>query len=274
MGSKIKHLELWKRLKLEENPKNKLRITNQLIEIYYPLVKKIAYKLANRFNWKVSPDDLCSFGIDGLYISIRRFDIDKNIKFESYANLRIRGSMIDGMRREDKIPRSVRINSNLFEKKKIELEIKKKRPVSEIEIFKALGIKEKDYSKTIKKFNPVTFSSFDGSDLISTNSDFHQDFDEDLIDSSILDPDSDLKKKEFFNKLVGKGFTLLERKIIYLYYYENLTMSLIGEIVNMSESRVSQLHGDLLFKLKNKILKNPNYFSNDIYDFIKTTSKN
>ena len=151
MGSKIKHLELWKRLKLEENPKNKLRITNQLIEIYYPLVKKIAYKLANRFNWKVSPDDLCSFGIDGLYISIRRFDIDKNIKFESYANLRIRGSMIDGMRREDKIPRSVRINSNLFEKKKIELEIKKKRPVSEIEIFKALGIKEKDYSKTIKK---------------------------------------------------------------------------------------------------------------------------
>ncbi|HUS49850.1 MAG TPA: sigma factor-like helix-turn-helix DNA-binding protein, partial [Candidatus Paceibacterota bacterium] len=78
----------------------------------------------------------------------------------------------------------------------------------------------------------------------------------------------------FFNKLVGKGFTLLERKIIYLYYYENLTMGLIGEIVNMSESRVSQLHGDLLLKLKDKISKNPNYFSNDIYEFIKTSSKN
>ena len=273
MASKIKHLELWKKLKSEEDPNKKLKITNQLVEIYYPIVKKIAYKLSNRYNWKISPDDLCSFGVDGLYISIRKFDIDRNIKFESYAGLRIRGSMIDGMRRIDTIPRSVRINNTLFEKKKTELEIKKKRLVTESEIFKALGIKEKDYSKNLKKFNPTTFTSFNGSDMISVNEDFHQDFDEDLIDKSNLDPDIVLKRKEFFNKLVGKGFTRLERRIIFLYYYENLTMGSIGEIVKMSESRVSQLHSTLLDKLKNKVLKNPEYFSNDIFAFIKTSVK-
>ena len=244
-----------------------IKLTNELIENYYSLVKKIAYSLSEKLNWKVIPEELTSFGIDGLYVAIRRFDLSKNIKFETYASIRIRGSMIDGIRKEDKIPRSVRINSNRFQKVKNQLECKKGRNVTESEVIKGMGITEEEYLKNIKKYNPVIFSSLENKKMNSED-EFKQDYNINLTDKKNPSPDSQIKRKEFFNKLLGKNFSSLERQIIYMYYYENLTMDVIAEQLNMSESRISQIHKLLMLRLKDKIARNPKYFDNSIKKFI------
>jgi RNA polymerase sigma factor FliA len=261
--------KIWKKYKKEKREKEKLKLKNDIIELYYPLVKKIAYGLADKLNWNVLPDALTSFGIDGLYIAIDKFDLSRNIKFESYASIRIRGSMIDGIRREDYIPRSVRINNRTFEQTRVKLEVEKGRRVDEMEIINEMGIVEEAYFKNTKKYNPATFSSIDNPVFLTKNSDYQKDVNSELIDKRVNNTWENIERKEFFSKLVGKNFSKIEKKIIYLYYYKNLTMEEIAENINISESRISQIHRDLMPRLKNKILRNPKYFADDIRKFKK-----
>ena len=136
---KIHNLNLWKKFQSEKNPRKKCKIKNKLVEIYYPLVQKISYKVAAKLKWNVQPEELSSFGVDGLYVAIERFSTDRGVDFPAYANRRIGGSMIDGIRREDLIPRSVRMNYNLMEKTRQEIESENCRKVSEYEIIERLG---------------------------------------------------------------------------------------------------------------------------------------
>ncbi len=269
---KIKHYELWIKFINEENINKKKKIEKQLVEIYYPLVRKIAYGLAPKINWKLTPDELSSFGVDGLYIAINRFDITREFKFETYASLRIRGSMLDGIRREDVIPRSVRINNKSIERTKDLLESEKCRKVFDYEILEELDIEYEEYHKNIKKFHPVSYSSIEGSDICSENTQdtYHQDTNSNLKDNKVKSSDNYIIRKEFRNKLIGKGFSELEQKILSYYYYKNLTMDRIAEKLDMSESRISQIHKSLLPRLKDKILRNPKYFNNDIYKIIQS----
>ena len=248
---------------------------NKIVEKYYPLVKKIAYKLSEKLNWKVSPEELTSFGIDGLFNAIGKFDIDKGVKFEHYASTRIHGSMIDNMREIDLIPRSVRLNNTKFERVRSSLESKKGRLITDDEVASEMGITMLEYNKNIKKYHPVMFSSLEGSDMSSKNNDtemFKQDFNSSLISKNTSSPDSKIIRQEFFNKLLGNGFTPTERMIVYLYYYKNYTMDKIAEKLKISESRVSQIHKNLLPRMKNKIERNPKYFSEHIENFISETN--
>ncbi len=249
----------------------KKKLERQLVEIYYPLVRKIAYGLTTNINWKLSPDELSSFGVDGLYIAINRFEIERGLKFETYASIRIRGSMLDGIRKEDIIPRSVRINNKSIERTKDILESEKCRKVFDYEILKELDIEYEEYHKNIKKFHPVSYSSIEGSNICNENTQdtYHQDTNPNLTDTKVKSSDNYIIRKEFRNKLIGKGFSKLEQKILSYYYYKNLTMDRIAEKLNMSESRISQIHKSLLPRLKDKILRNPRYFSNDIYTIIQ-----
>ena len=116
---KIHNIELWKKFQKEKVGSKKDRIKQKLIELYYPLVQKISYKVAKNLNWNVQPEELTSFGLDGLYSAVERFSLDRGVDFPAFANRRIGGSMIDAIRKEDFIPRSVRINSSLMEKIKL-----------------------------------------------------------------------------------------------------------------------------------------------------------
>ncbi len=266
----IKYLNLWKKFQEEKNEVKKDKIKKELVEIYYPLVEKIFYKVAVRLNWNVSPEELSSFGVDGLYSAISRFSINEGIDFPAYANRRIAGSMIDGIRREDIIPRSVRINNNLLNKKKSEMETKEGRKVTDYEVIEELGINQIEYLKNVKKFKPVNFISLEGSDICSSDKQegFKQDSLLDISDKKTEPPDNKLLVKEFLNKLISKNFSPLEQKIVYYYYYKNLTMEEIGDKINMSESRISQIHTDILPRLKNKIKRNPIFFKENIEKYI------
>ncbi len=270
---KIQHLPLWKKYRSAKTENMKHESRNKLVEEYYPLVKKIAYKLASKLNWRVSPEELTSFGVDGLFNAIGKFDVDQGVKFEHYASTRIHGSMIDNMRKIDLIPRSVRLNSNNFEKVRAQLESEKGRLITDDEVAKELGVSMEEYNRNLKKYHPVLFSSLDGSDMSSDNEDmFKADYNSSLVSNNTPTPDSKILRKEFFNKLLGNGFSSTERMIVYLYYYKGFTMDRIASKLKISESRVSQIHKDVLPRMKKKIERNPAYFSEHIEELIKSTN--
>ena len=255
---------LWKRYKKSNSKKSKLL----LIEYYFPFVKKIAIRLADRLSWKVSPDELTSFGVDGLYKAIDRFDLLFNIKFESYANRRVRGSMIDGLRREDIIPRSVRIHSDRFNKHKQRLQNHLGYKISDVNFVDMVGMDEISFHKSYSKYTTMSFSSLDSYAETDSDDGIRNDCNLNFIDKSITESDSGFRRKEFFNKLMNKNFTSSERKIIYLYYYERMTMEKIAQVIGLSESRISQKHKEIIGRIRDNIKKNPDYFDKDILSFV------
>lgn len=264
---KIGNLELWQKFQKEKNKIKKGELRNQLIEEYYPLVQKISYKVASNLAWNVLPEELCSFGVDGLYSAVERFSLDAGVDFPTFAGRRIGGSMVDGVRKNDVVPRSVRTNNSLFEKTRLEMETAQGRRISEFEIIERLGISQEEYLKNIKKYQPTGFVSLDGTDICndSKQEDFKKDSVSSMEDRKSTSPDSKVLRKEFLNKLISKNFTKIEQKIIYYYYYDNLTMEEIAKKLDMSESRISQLHSDVLPRLKNKIERNPTFFGEKVY---------
>jgi RNA polymerase sigma factor for flagellar operon FliA len=273
---KIGNIKLWKKFQ-EEKIKSKKDIYRQkLVEAYYPLVQKISYRVAQNLQWNLQPEELASFGVDGLYIAIEKFSLDRGVDFPTYANRRIGGSMLDNVRKNDFVPRSVRLNYSLIDKKRQELETLKGRRVTEYEIIEQLGINQQEYLANSKKYSPLSFVSLEGSDITdsSKSEDFKQDCIADLVDKSSSTPDSNLIRKEFINKLISKNFSPFEQKIIYYYYYENLTMGEIGKKINTSESRISQIHMDIIKRLRDKIERNPEFFGDNIEEMLKEGNNN
>jgi RNA polymerase sigma factor for flagellar operon FliA len=273
---KIGNIELWKKFQEEKISGKKNKYKQKLVELYYPLVQKISYKVAQNLQWNLQPEELASFGLDGLYIAIDRFSLDRGVDFPTYANRRISGSMIDNVRKNDFVPRSVRLNYSLIDKKRQELETLKGRRVTEYEIIEQLGINQQEYLANSKKYSPLSFVSLEGSDITdsSKSEDFKQDCIADLVDKSSSTPDSNLIRKEFINKLISKNFSPFEQKIIYYYYYENLTMGEIGKKINTSESRISQIHMDIIKRLRDKIERNPEFFGDNIEEMLKEGNNN
>lgn len=242
----------------------------QLVEHYFLFVQKISVKLSEKLNWRVQPPELASFGVDGLYRAIERFDKNRNVKFESFASRRIRGSMIDGLRKEDLIPRSVRISYDKMNKHRQRLQNHFGRKVSEPEFVDLIGMEKSHSAKEYKKMVPVSFASLHGMAESNGENDFKEDMNPSLIDSRLSSVDAGLSRREFFSKLMGNNFSIVEKRIIYLYYYENMTMDKVAEKIFLSESRVSQMHRQIINRLKNKLDRNPEYFDNDVYEFIQS----
>jgi len=243
-----------------------------LIEYYYlNLVMRIARKLCVKFKHHITAEALASYGTEGLYKALKAFDPSVGVKFETYAYTRVWGSMIDGIREEDWVPRSVRNRQTLIEKTQDILEIAVGDRVSKSEVLQMIGIKEEDYHKHSSKFHAISCSSIEtNTNSEIDNSDNRKDFNSSLVANNISAPDSHIIRKEFFNKLIGKNFTPLERKIIYYYYYENLTMKEISDNLDISESRISQINQNILQRLKTRVKVNPQYFGRGIIEVINT----
>jgi len=254
MGNTIPELksedELWQRYRKTKDP----AIRETFIKQYAPLVKYVAGKVAMGMPHNVEFDDLVGYGVFGLMDAIDKYDPEKNVKFKTYAVTRIRGAIFDELRQIDWVPRSVRQKTREIESVISSLEAQLGRTASDQEVAGALGMDESEYLKTIQKIsgtsilslNDVWFSG-DENDKISIG---------DSIESpSSLNPDVMVEKDEIrrviieaINELPDK-----EKKILVLYYYEDLTLKDIGRVLEVTESRVSQLHTKAIMHLRSKL---------------------
>jgi RNA polymerase sigma factor for flagellar operon FliA len=230
--------ELWREFK--EQPTTGMR--NHMVERYLPLVKYNAERIWQRLPEGVDLDDLISAGVFGLMDAIDAFDLTRGVKFETYCVPRIRGAMLDELRTMDWVPRLVRSKATKMEEARKQLEALHGRPPTEVELATQLGIPMEEFEKMATDANAVG--------LISLNKKWYEtDSYKDVREIDILED----KKGEDPMRMVTKGLSRNERLIIILYYYEELTMKEIGATLDLSESRVSQMHSSIIQRLQSQL---------------------
>ena len=223
----------------------------ELILKYTPLIKYIASKLAMRLPPHISIDDLMSSGVIGLMDAIEKFNPSKKIQFKTYAEFRIRGAILDDLRAQDWVPRSVRKKASELEKTYHKLEKQLGRPAEDEEVANALGITLEQFYDLLEKTKNVTFL-----DIEALRRRMPEGSDEDLFDliadATNSDPFVLLNMVEIKDLLIAKINNLpdKERLVLSLYYYEDLTMREIGEIMGYTESRISQMHTKAIKRLR------------------------
>lgn len=223
----------------------------EVILKYSPLIKYLANRLSQRLPPNISIDDLISAGVIGLMDAIEKFDPSKNIKFKTYAEFRIRGAMLDELRAQDWVPRSVRKKITELEKTYEKLEKELGRPPEDEEVAASMGISLDEFYQLLDETKGVTFIDIDviRKKLDDNNEDDILDL---IADDKEHDPFYLLNLKELKGHLINAIDRLpeKERLVITLYYYEELTMREIGEILGYTESRISQMHLNALIKIR------------------------
>lgn len=238
---------------LEEYSKTKSPETREKIILEYaPLVKVVAGRLSMYLGYNVEYEDLVSYGIFGLIDAIDKFDYLKDVKFETYASLRIRGAILDQIRKMDWIPRTIRQKQKKIEAVVREVEQKAGHVATDEEIARGLGISEEEYTDWQSQMKITGLVSLN--EYMEQGSDVSQDRGGQTA-SRFEAPEERIEKEELA-KVLGEALQLLtekEQKVITLYYYEELTLKEISSILEVSESRVSQLHTRALKKMKVKM---------------------
>jgi RNA polymerase sigma factor for flagellar operon FliA len=240
--------QVWQNFKAD--PSNE-ELRNTLVELYLPLVKYNGERIWSRLPEGVELDDLISAGVFGLMDAIDAFDLTRGVKFETYCVPRIRGAMLDELRTMDWVPRLVRSKASKLNEAIKALEAKLGRAPSEVELSEQMSISVAELEKMVLEANAVN--------LISLNKKWYEtDSYKDVREIDILedkkgeDPTRRIQKNDLM-RLVTKGLNRNERLIIILYYYEELTMKEIGATLDLSESRVSQMHSSIVQRLQSQL---------------------
>jgi RNA polymerase sigma factor for flagellar operon FliA len=243
--------ELWRQYKKTKD----LKIREHFVTQYAPLVKYVAGKIAIGMPQNVDFDDLVGYGVFGLLDAIEKFDPDKDIKFKTYAVTRIRGAIFDELRSIDWVPRSVRQKAKELERIIGRLETRLGRSATDDEIAQELGINVKELHSLILKISGASILSLsdvwyvgDESDKVSVM--------ESIESPKSLNPDIIVEREEIKNIIVQAISELpdKEKKVLILYYYEDLTLKEIGEVLQVTESRISQLHTKAILRLRSKLM--------------------
>jgi RNA polymerase sigma factor FliA len=239
---------LWIEFKRDQSNQD---LRNRLVEIYLPLVKYNGERIWSRLPEGVELDDLISAGVFGLMDAIDAFDLTRGVKFETYCVPRIRGAMLDELRTMDWVPRLVRSKASKLNESLKTLEARLGRQPNENELAEEMQISVPELEKMMMDANAVN--------LISLNKKWYEtDSYKDVREIDILedkkgeDPTRRIQKADLM-RLVTKGLNRNERLIIILYYYEELTMKEIGATLDLSESRVSQMHSSIVDRLKSQL---------------------
>lgn len=238
--------ELWQ---IYSKTKDK-QVRKKLIEKYIGLVKIVAGRMYNYYGSKIEYDDLVSFGVLGLIDSIERFDVDRNIKFETYAQIRIKGAIVDNIRKLDWIPRSLRKKSKEIQNEMLKLENKLGRTPSNAELAEHLNIPLKELEETLA--NTVNFNVTSLEDLLANKGEHIID------DGKDIDMPEEVFEKKELKEILGAIIDSLptnQKTVISLYYYEELTYKEISKIMELSESRISQIHSKAILNIRNKLFK-------------------
>ncbi|MEN8108194.1 MAG: RNA polymerase sigma factor FliA [Pseudomonadota bacterium] len=228
--------------------------TNDLVVMHEPLVKRIAYHLMSRLPPSVQADDLIQAGMIGLIEASRNFDPNQGASFETYAGIRIRGSMLDEIRRTDWTPRSVHRKARDVAEAVRKIENREGRDARDVEVAKEMGISLGEYHKILQDATGCRIFSFEdpaslGEEGFTSN------------ERQSNQPFENLQKENFKQGLAEaiKGLPERERLVMALYYDEELNLREIGEILGVSESRVCQIHGQSLIRLRARM----EYWLND-----------
>lgn len=242
-----KEAKLWEDYKKTANP----RLQETLIQKYLPLVRFVVSRLMVRLPHQFEYEDLVEDGVVGLLEALERFDFNRNIKFETFAQLRIRGAILDRLREQDVFSRTDRKKLKQLEETYALLEAELGRPATDEEAAKKLGMKMEAYQKLVNDVAPLTFLSIDEvKDDHGTGS-----LKDVLEDEHSPNPQMLAEKEETKSMVVRilQGLSEQERNVVSLYYYEELTLKEISRVIHVSESRVCQIHGQAMIKLRSKM---------------------
>jgi RNA polymerase sigma factor for flagellar operon FliA len=256
METNVKAVELrdlWRRYKDDGDEKARER----LVVAYSPLVKFIAGRMASGLPSHVEESDLISYGLLGLIGAIERFEPERDIKFETFAVARVKGAIIDELRSLDWVPRSVRARAREIEKAHAALEAVLQRAPTDEEMAEKLGITVEEFrdallqianSSVLALDDLWTFADPEGGSQISVL--------DTIQDPDAIDPHDEAQTSEVKDRLADAIESLPERErlVIALYYYENLTLREIGEVLGVTESRVSQLHTKAVIGLRSRFV--------------------
>lgn len=242
----VEREKLWETY--QKCPSAELR--EKLITEYAPLVKVVAGRLSMYLGYNVEYEDLVSYGIFGLIDAIDKFDPGKDVKFETYASLRIRGSILDQIRKMDWIPRTVRQKQRRLEDAAKTIEARTGRNATDEELAEELGVTGTElleWQSQLKVTNIISLNEFveqGGEPVMDARN-----------NSQFAQPEETVAEEEL-KKVLSETLELLtekERRVILLYYYEELTLKEISNILEVSESRVSQLHTKALLKMRKRM---------------------
>ena len=243
--------ELWRLYRKKQDPD----IRDYFIKQYAPLVKYVAGKVAIGMPHNVEFDDLVGFGVFGLLDAIDKFDPAKHVKFKTYAVTRIRGSIFDELRSIDWVPRSVRQKAREVEEAVRSLEARLGRSATDEEIADAMGINLEDFQTLILKISSTSVLSLNDVWYASGEEDDQISIVESIESPTGLNPDTIVEREEVkrviieaINELPDK-----EKKVLILYYYEDLTLKEIGHVLGVTESRISQLHTKAIMRLRARL---------------------
>ncbi|HWX46363.1 MAG TPA: RNA polymerase sigma factor WhiG [Solirubrobacteraceae bacterium] len=254
METNVKTVELrdlWKRYKANGDQ----RARERLVVAYSPLVKYVAGRTAAGLPPHVEEADLISYGLVGLISAIERFDPSREIKFETYAITRIKGAIIDELRSMDWVPRSVRARAREIERANAKLEHRLQRAATDTELAQELGISEDELQTSLLAISHSSIAALDELWSVSDASGDQVSLMDTLEDPGAPDPARSLDVGDMKDRIADAIARLPEREklVIALYYYENLTLREIGEVLGVTESRISQLHTKAVLRLRSRM---------------------
>ena len=241
---------LWAEFKKSKSP----ALRDKIIRKYMPLVKYVAGKVSVGLPASMEFDDLVGFGQFGLLDAISKYDLDKKVKFKTYAVTRIRGAIFDEMRQLDWVPRSVRQKSREIEDTISGLESRLSRPATDEEIAKEMNLSVEEYQHTVMKISGTSVLSLNDVWYSGDDSD-HLSIGDSIESPQSLNPDVQVEREEI-RKVIIQAINELpekEKMVIVLYYHEDLTFKEIGQVLDVSESRISQLHSNANLHLQAKL---------------------
>ena len=254
METNVKAIELrdlWRRFKGTGD----VHARERLVIAYSPLVKYVAGRMASGLPAHVEEADLISYGLVGLINAIERFEVEREIKFETYAITRIKGSIIDELRSLDWVPRSVRARAREIERANAKLEHQLQRAPSDEEMAAELKMGVDEFQDALVQISNSTIAALDELWSVSDSSGDAVSLLDTLTDESAPDPAAVMDQTDLKDRVADAIARLPEREklVVALYYYENLTLREIGEVLGVTESRVSQLHTKAVLRLRGRL---------------------
>lgn len=227
---------------------------DELIRMYFPLVDYHVQRISVGLPRNVNKEDLKSHALMGLYDALEKFDYTRDLKFDTYASFRIRGSIIDGLRKEDWLPRSLREQSKKVEATIEKLEQKYGRYVTAREVAAELALSEDEVLQVMSESFVANLLSIDEE---TNDSKREETYKNTLTDKNILTPEEQMVKQNTREELrrVIEDLNDKEQLVISLFYFEELTLTEIGQVLGLSTSRISQIHSKALFRLKQVLQK-------------------